>query len=557
MSRERGIRESLKLTRLPPRRAAIILTRVTAPSAATRRRAPLAPRAPFAVLPITLIAAAKLALHLVVLAVTRYGVHRDEFLYFAMGEHLRLWSMDFPPAIAVLANVARALFGDSLAAVRVLPAVEGTALVVIAALVAREVGGGAVAQAFGAFAVLTGTLFLRSSTLFQPVVLDQLWWTAALFSLARVARGWSETDERARRRWWLAVGVTLGAGLLTKFSILFIGLAILLAVLGTPLRRDLATPWPWVAAAIAFVIGSPSIAGQIALGWPVLGQMRALQGSQLERVTYLSYLGSQPLLLSYVGIVPAAIGAWSLCLGRLRDFRVVGLACLIVFLLLMLLHGKAYYVGPIYPTLLAAGAVVIERVRGRVRTPVVRWGTALVLAIFGIVALPLAVPVLTPERTARYAAGLGADRALRTNLGAAERLPQDYADMLGWEAQVRATARVYRALPPDERRAAVIIGDNYGECGAIDFYRRRYTLPSAVCPSGSYWFFGPGALPGRVVVKVGGDRGDLAPYFASVIEADRISSPWSVAEERDVAVWVAREPHRTLQEVWQSLAGIQ
>src|SRR5262245_31160846 len=131
-------------------------------------------RPPFAAGLVGALAATKLALHLFVLAVTPYGVHRDEFLYFSMGEHLRFWRMDFPPAIAVLANLSRALFDHSLAAVRVLPAVAGMILVILAALIARELGGGRFAQGMAAIGVLCGVLFLRASTLFQPVIVDQL-----------------------------------------------------------------------------------------------------------------------------------------------------------------------------------------------------------------------------------------------------------------------------------------------------------------------------------------------------------------------------------------------
>src|SRR5688500_5336400 len=126
------------------------------------------PRPPLAAGPVLAIAGVKLAAHLATIATTPYGLHRDSFLYTAMGRHLRFWAMDFPPAIAVLAEVARALFGDTLFAVLIFPALFGTALVVVAALIARELGGGRYAQTLAALAVLVSPLFLRASSLFQP-----------------------------------------------------------------------------------------------------------------------------------------------------------------------------------------------------------------------------------------------------------------------------------------------------------------------------------------------------------------------------------------------------
>ena len=133
-------------------------------------------------------AAIKLALHVTVNLRTPYGFTRRAAV-LGVGQHLRLWGMDFPPGIAIVAEVSRNLLGDSLTAIRFFPAVFGGAVLVLAALIARELGGGRVAQGLAAFCVLTSPLFLRSANLFQPVVMDQLIWTAALYALVRLCRG--------------------------------------------------------------------------------------------------------------------------------------------------------------------------------------------------------------------------------------------------------------------------------------------------------------------------------------------------------------------------------
>jgi hypothetical protein len=156
---------------------------------------------------------------------------------------------------------------------------------------------------------------------------------------------------------------------------------------------------------------------------------------------------------------------------------------------------------------------------------------------------------------AAYTARIGASGANRNNTGGMERLPQDYADMLGWPEQVAAVARVYRALPPEKRARAVVLAGNYGEAGAVDFHGPALGLPRAVSPAGSYWFFGPGALPGEVVVAVGVPEAELRRVFRTVAPAGRVAHPWAVAEERDLTLYVAEDPARTLQEVWPSLAG--
>ena len=186
----------------------------------------------------------KLALHLFTNAFSPYEFHRDEFLYFAMGEHLRLWHMDFPPFIAMLSEATRGLLGDSLFAMRLPPALLSTALLVFAALTARELGGGRFAQGLAGFGVLSSVIFLRAGNLFQPVVVEQLCWTVGLFCLLKLCKS-------NHHRWWITFGVACGIGLLTKFSMLIFGFATFIAILATPARRWLSTPWPWLGTGIA------------------------------------------------------------------------------------------------------------------------------------------------------------------------------------------------------------------------------------------------------------------------------------------------------------------
>jgi 4-amino-4-deoxy-L-arabinose transferase-like glycosyltransferase len=491
--------------------------------------------------------ALKLVLHVVVNLRTPYGVHRDELLYLGMGQHLRLWGMDFPPMIGVVAEVSRAVLGESLAALRFVPAVLGAVVLVLAAAIARELGGGRVAQILSGLCVLTSPLFLRAANLLQPVVIDQLIWTAALYVLVRLCRG----HDRGS---WILLGLILGLGLLSKFSVAFIGAGIAVGVLVSPLRRDLPGPWPWVGVACALALGAPSLVGQLRLGFPVLGQMADLRESQLERITPFDFLVGQ--LLWGPAVLLAILGLYALLRSPVfRPFRAVGWSCATTLCVLLLLQGKPYYAGPLYPALFAAGAVLFERLTEGVYGRLLRIGAAAILVVFGGIVLPLGVPILPPPAMAAYARALGITAALRTNTGEMESLPQDYADMLGWEEQVAAVARVYHALPAERRRRAVIVAGNYGEAGAIDFYGPRYRLPPVVSPAGSYWFFGPGDLPGDVVVTIGVPDQELRRFFDSVETAATVTHQWAVAEERDLTVNVGTRPQTTLQQLWPSLAG--
>jgi hypothetical protein len=533
------------------------------------------------------VTAAVVAVHVLVSVTTPYGFHRDEFLYMAMGRNLSLFAMDFPPMIALLAEAQRALLGDALWSLRAAPALAHGGLVVLTALLAWRLGGAWFAQMLAMTAVATGPLFLRAGTLFQPVIFDQLWWTLALYMLVRLAagdavgaerEGADHASSRARvisdpaLRHWIAFGGAFGIGLLTKFSILLFGAGVFVALLMS--RREwLRTPGPWLAAGLALLIGAPSWIGQIALGGPVFGQMSVLREEQLEHVRYGQFLielvlmhGPGASLLALAGAAGLLGGLGAMWSGQ-RDvggdladstrWRVVGLACVTTFLMIMALGGKPYYVGPIFPTLFAAGAVLCGSMVTRVSAPLPRQATRiaalLLVGFWGPALLPLSLPLLSPERTAAFAASIG--RTPTSNRGVALELPQDYADMLGWEEKVARVAAVYHALPPRDREDAVIITTNYGQAGAIDFFGPRHGLPGAEAPVGSYWFWGPGQKPGRVVVKVGGTAADLEGYCGATTLADRIDEPWVVPEERNLAIWVCRDPRGTLQEVWPLFRG--
>lgn len=518
----------------------------------------IATRPPLASRAIAALSLFTVALHVFVNRMSPYGFQRDEFLYMAMGRHLRLWRMDFPPFIAMLSQVERLVLGDSIVAIRFAPSLATGLIVLMAALIARELGGGKFAQILAAVAVVASPLFLRAGDLFQPVIFDQLWWTLALYALVRLGASAPRDDTLATApRWWIVLGVVCGVGLLTKFSLLFFGVALVGAIVVAPQRRVILTPWPWLSAIIAFAIGSPSFVGQLLLGYPVVAQMKTLQGSQLAHVSVWSFVGGQ--LFLGPGLLLAIAGALYLVLAeRMRPFRAVGWTCIGAFMLLLVLHGKSYYIGPIYPTLFAAGAIVFERwSRDRsAGVAIALRALAIVLLVaMGVAGAPLELPIFSKEATAAFASKTGMTAATRTNQGHPLKLPQDYADMLGWPELVAAVAHVYDSLPPEKRAQVVLVGENYGEAGALEFYGPRLGLPRVVSAAGSYWFFGPGEKPGTVMISLGVTREDLGKFYGTVTPAGRVLNDWGVPEESDVSIYVGENPRATIQSIWPSLAG--
>jgi hypothetical protein len=303
--------------------------------------------------------------------------------------------------------------------------------------------------------------------------------------------------------------------------------------------------------AIALVLGSPSIVGQVALHLPIVMQMEELRRGQLDRVSWLEFTGTQFLMFG-PGALLAGLGAAALLLReRLRPFRVLGWACVAAFVTIMALHGKGYYVGPIYPTLFAAGAAGgagMEHAARVPRRPVALWAAAMLA--FALLTLPIGLPLFSPAVTRAWIIRIGGRPALMNNRGEEERLPQDYGDMLGWERLARRAAAVYDSLPPEKRSRTVVWGASYGEAGALAFYGPRFGLPPAISDEGSFWFFGPGGMPGDVVLTVGSECEDFRGYYRRVTSVGTFDDPWMVGEQRNTPICVAEDPTRSLQTIW-------
>jgi 4-amino-4-deoxy-L-arabinose transferase-like glycosyltransferase len=474
-----------------------------------------------------------------------YGYFRDELYYIACAEHLDWGYVDHPPlSIAVLA-ATRALLGDSMFAIRLPVVLAGAAMVVLTGLLARELGGGRFAQALAAMGFIVMPVMLVMSTFFSMNALDLLFWAAAVYAAVRMIR----TGEP---RWWLGFGVVVGLGLMNKISVGFLVLGIVLGLLLTA-PRLLLNRWFWLGGTIAALIFLPHVIWQLAHGVPTVEFMRNAATLKIAPMSAAEFLGAQILYTN-----PATVPIWIaglasfLFLPALRPFRFLGIAFLFVLVLLIVQGGKPYYLAPGYPMLLAAGGVAWERLSARRGWHWLRPVLVLLVSLIGLAVLPLAVPVLSPQTFARYAAAIGVE-APQEERGQRVELPQPFADRFGWENMVATIARAYHALPPQEQARAVIFASNYGEAGAVDFFGPRYGLPRAISSHNSYWLWGPGDREADLAIVVGVPRERLDDLCGEVTHSETIVSPYAAAFETNLPVHVCRRFKRPLHEVWPEL----
>jgi 4-amino-4-deoxy-L-arabinose transferase-like glycosyltransferase len=471
---------------------------------------------------IGLFAALKLVLHLATAG--NYGWHIDELYFIAASRHPDWGYVDYPPLVPMLAGLDQSLFPGSLLALRALPAVAGAAIVVLTALIARELGGGARAQAWAALMALLSPMFIGANVLFHTTTFDELTWTVALLLFVRLLR----TDDR---RLWLWLGAVFGAGLETKFTIVALGVAIGVALVLTPRRKLLLSPWPWGGVGIAAVLLAPNLVWQASHDW--ISVQYALSHRGHTDGPFAFWL-QQLLLVDPLFVAPCVAGL--IALRKDPRFSALPFVAAGVELVFFVAGGKSYYVGPVLPLAYAAGALWLDRkLRSRLAVNVsIAAAVALTLVL-----LPIGVPILSTR--AMVDSGVWKVR-------------QDFANMLGGPELARKTAAAYDSIPSDQRATAMIVAHYYGEAGPINLDGPSLGLPQAVSPHLSFWYWAPPRMDPQTVVMVGFTQDEASRIFADCRQATAITNDYGVQNDfSGDPILVCTQPREPLWKAWPSL----
>ncbi|HEX2647523.1 MAG TPA: glycosyltransferase family 39 protein [Candidatus Dormibacteraeota bacterium] len=474
-------------------------------------------------------AAAVLALHLATNG--QYDFHRDSLYYLDSARHPAWGYVDYPPVTPTIARVSLFLFGSSVWGLRLWPSLAGAVMVVLAALIAREMGGGRTGRLLAALGAATSLVLLGANWLFQTVTFDQVVWLTGLWIFARLVR---TQDVRL----WPILGLTIGVGLETKYTVVGLVAGLGAATLLGPSRRQLLTPWPWAGAALALLIFLPNLLWQIANGWPSLEYTFNHKSAQSLDFSPLTFLAQQVALIGPLAIPLWVAGLYWLLSTPAR--RALGIAALVPFVV-YLFAGKSYYVGPLHPFLIAAGVCALESWTLQRR----RWlrpATAVALVVQALVFMPIVLPLVPDSGMAR---------------SPLPGIRKDFADTVGWHDLVAQVRVIYDSLPADEKGRTVILTSNYGEAGAINTYGRPLGLPAAVSGELSYYYWPPPSLDGPVIT-VGLDPDFLATLFTSCQPVGTVTNSYGLQnEEHGAPLEVCRQPRMILDRLWPRLKAFR
>ena len=479
-----------------------------------------------------------------------YGYFIDEFYYIACSKRLTFGYVDHPPLAPLLLAGTRLVLGDAVWAIRLSAYLATSATVWVTGLVVWRLGGARFAIVLAGLTVGLSPVLLAMGSFYSMNAFEPLLWMLIVLTFVQII-------QTGRSRLWLVAGALIGLAFENKHTVIVYLAALAAGVLATRTRRVLPDRWLWAGAAVAAVIAVPNIAWQFANGWPSLEFYRNAHLLKNVPATPLASLAAQVFVMNPIAAPVWIAGLFYLLIHRgARELRMFGVA----FLVLLALHVASRTSRPdrtsaAYPTLFAAGAVVIERAIRRLaqKRPILARSVAIggpaIVVLSALALAPAVLPILPPPATARLAQALGL--TAQAERGKSSPIPQLLADRTGWESYVDDVALVYRSLPAADQAQVVFYAPSYGQAGSLELFGPARGLPDRVIGAqNTYWHWSVGRTNTDVLIAVDANPETLRQLFSEVWEAGRIRCDYCMSWRNDIPIYVARRSIALMNSVW-------
>ncbi|HEU0297646.1 MAG TPA: glycosyltransferase family 39 protein [Anaerolineales bacterium] len=470
----------------------------------------------------------------------QYGFHQDEMVVLDNANNLDWGFVEYPPLTPFLARIELTLFGFSLVSARTFAALAHAIVLVLAGLVARELGGKRITQILVAVVSAIAPIALIQGSLIQYVTFDFLWSVLIAYLMIRLLKSGDPN-------WWLAIGAVIGLGMMTKYTMVMFVAGLVGGVLLTDARRYVrsAGAWLWGGVGLSFLIFLPNLIWQIQHDFISLEFLSSIHARDVAIGRADGYLMEQFLLCSNPLTIPFWIAGLYFYFGAQagRPYRAIGWMYVIPFLIYLFTQGRSYYLAPAYPMLIAAGAVVwqgwIEKLsaqKARLASGTT-WALVLIGALVGgALSLPIA-PINSP-------------------LWNVTREVHDiFTEQIGWDEMVQTVAEIYADLPAVEKSQAGILTAENDEAAALNLYGDEYGLPKAISGSDTFWLRGYGNPPPETLIVLGYSQETANSLFEQCEVAGMIKNAYGVENDlRDPPnIFVCRGPRLPWSELWPGL----
>jgi hypothetical protein len=399
----------------------------------------------------------------VVLVNPVYELHRDEFLYLNQADHLAFGYISVPPFTAFISKIIY-LLGGTVFWIRFFPALFGTLTIVFTWLIVESVEGSLFSRILASSALVFSAL-IRINILFQPNSFDILTWTIIFYLLIKFI-------QSEKNKWLYYLSVIVAIGFYNKYNLLFLITGLVIGFLLTYQRKIFTNPSFWKALIISLILLSPNIIWQIANHFPVFQHMKVLKHNQLDNNTSTGFLISQ--VMFFFGSLPLIVCAVAafVFFKSFTPYRFIGISFAAVITLFAFMKAKDYYAVGIYPVVIAFGSIYIDSILSK------KWRLIVLPLLFLInlgiffITLKVVYPILTPAEIRQNSKAFENLGLLRWEDGKNHNLPQDFADMLGWKEMSAKSLAAYKMIPTSELENTMVICNNYGQAGALNYYNR-------------------------------------------------------------------------------------
>lgn len=477
---------------------------------------------------------------LLLFAINNYGFHRDELLYMALGEHLDWGYKEVPPFIAVISRISAFLFGDSLIAIRIFPAIASILIIWITGLLVLVMKGKRLAIIITCSAMIISPAFLASGYLFQPVVFDQLFWVLSAYLTVKYV----QTHQNI---YIYLLGATFGFGMLNKYTMAFFAFALIAALLISQQRKLLLNRAWLYAFFIAFIIFLPNLLWQINHNFPIFTHMKELKEEQLNHINSKDFL-IQLLVIHATASFLWLLGLLYIFIGKSnKRYILIGISFILLISVLFVLQGKVYYSFGAFPMLFAAGGIGIQKLLNPLR-PVFQYSIITLWLAPTALLVPIAVPILNFNSTLKFfelTTNAGLNFIVKWEDQKEHATTQDYADMLGWEEMTEYASKAYHSIPTKEQSQTTILADNYGQAGAILHFRAKYNLPEPVSLNSSFALWAPDSIPTKYIIIITNNVDEISKAYGSNKKIGEINNPY--AREKGTGIYLLSNPKIDIQ----------
>ncbi len=468
-----------------------------------------------------------------VLTNNRYGLHRDELQTLSDALHMDWGFVAYPPLTPFVERLSMAVFGHWLIGLRLASVVAQVMVVVVTGRMARELGGAGVAQVLAALSVALAPLAVFEATEFQYTTFDYLWWVLIAYFVIKLLK----TENP---RWCLAIGAIVGLGLMTKYTMVFYAGSVVVALALTRGRKFLTSGWFWAGMALAFVICLPNVIWQLRHDLISYHFLHHIHVRDVGEGRAQGFFKDQLWVDTNAATLPLWVAGLILFF---RDTRYRALAWMFVIpeAFFALTKARFYYVGALYPMLLAMGAVGCERwlatvSRGLRRT--VQVGLMAAILVTGAAMSMVQIPWANAGPLKKF--------ALENN--------GDLREEIGWDDLVQAVAGVRDSLPPEQRASVGVLVGNYGEMGAIEILGPAYRLPPPISLTNSGYLRTFPQTPPSALIVVGWSQSQVDESFTACRLAGHNGNSIGVKNEESEDhpdIFVCTAPKDGWEEFWK------